>query len=205
MICERKYISMQTTFSETLRTLRKERGFSQQQLANQLFVDRSSIAHWESGRRVPDPILLSRLADCLRVDVGTLLNAAKAEEEAPEVILVDDEEIQLAGAIPILSKAMPGATITGFSKGSEAAAYAGDHRIAVAFLDIELGSSSGLDLCTKLIEINPRTNVVFLTSYPDYAIEAWKTSASGFLVKPLHVEDVEQQIGKLRYPVRGLR
>lgn len=196
---------MQTSFAEILRNFRRERGLSQQQLANRLFVDRTSITHWENGRRIPDPVLLSRLADCLQVDVTVLLGAALGEDNtSPDVILVDDEEIQLAGAIPILSQAMPEATITGFDKGSAAIAYAQMHRIRIAFLDIELGNSSGIDLCEKLIGINPLTNVIFLTSYPDYAIQAWNSNASGFLVKPLHLEDVQKQLKKLRHPVRGV-
>ena len=65
---------------------------------------------------------------------------------------------------------------------------------------IELGTASGLDLSYTLREINPRMNIVFLTSYPDYALDAWKTEASGFLVKPLTPESIKEQIKKLRYP-----
>lgn len=77
-------------------------------------------------------------------------------------------------------------------------------RISVAFLDIELGKTNGLNLCDTLMEINPATNIIFLTSYPDYAIRAWNTSASGFLIKPLHPEDIREQLKKLRFPVRSL-
>ncbi|MBE6003207.1 MAG: response regulator [Lachnospiraceae bacterium] len=48
---------------------------------------------------------------------------------------------------------------------SEAVEYAKTNRIALAFLDIEMGKTNGLELCRTLLEINPRTNVVFLTSY----------------------------------------
>jgi transcriptional regulator with XRE-family HTH domain len=192
-------------FSETLRNLRTERNLSQQQLAQQLYVNRSSIANWESGRRVPDLILMTRLAHILDVDISVLANAASTGSSSPEVIIVDDESILLAGAIPILSEAMPDATITGFMKASEAIDYARDNRISIAFLDIELGSSSGIDLCYTLMDINPLTNVIFLTSYPDYALKAWNTTACGFLVKPLHIEDVNKQLEKLRYPITGVK
>ena len=71
----------------------------------------------------------------------------------------------------------------------------------LALLDIEIGNSSGLDLCRKLHEINPTTNVVFLTAYANYSLDAWKTAASGFLLKPLTPEGVKEQLEKLRYPL----
>ena len=74
------------------------------------------------------------------------------------------------------------------------------NRVALAVLDIELGAASGLDLCRALLDINPRTNIVFLTAYPDYSLDAWKTEASGFLLKPLTPEAVKEQLKKLRYP-----
>lgn len=60
---------------------------------------------------------------------------------------------------------------------------------------------NGLDLCRKLLEINPRTNVVFLTSYMEYSFNAWDTGAYGFLMKPLSKKDVEKQLTRLRFPV----
>ena len=193
---------MENTFAEKIKNLRIKNMLSQQQLASKLFVDRSSIANWENGRRMPDAILISRLAKCLGVDVAELLDAASVESAPPNIILVDDEDILLTGAMTILSDVMPDATITGFTRVSEAVEFANNHRISIAFLDIEIGRNNGLDLCRRLLEINPTTNVIFLTSYPDYALNAWETSTSGFLVKPLHVEDVKEELKKLRFPVR---
>lgn len=192
---------MTNRFGETLRNLRTKRNLSQQQLAQQLYVDRSSVANWENGRRIPDLVLLTRLAQILNVDIAVLTNAAETERESPEVILVDDESILLSGMISILSEAIPEATITGFLKPSEALEYAKKNRISIAFLDIELGKQSGIELCRQLMEVNPLTNVIFLTSYPDYALKAWETKASGFLVKPLAIEDVKEQLTKLRFPI----
>ena len=194
---------MTTGFGDTLRNLRTNQNLSQQQLADRLFVNRSSVANWESGRRIPDLVLLSRIARVFNVDISTLTSASDSEISPAEVIIVDDETILLSGVIPILSDIMPLATITGFSKPSEAIDYARMNKVSIAFLDIELGKVSGLELCNKLMEINPQTNVIFLTSYQDYAIDAWKTAASGFLVKPLHKEDVLEQLKKLRYPILG--
>lgn len=193
---------MSKTFANTLKQLRTERNLSQQQMAELLYVDRSTIAKWENGTRMPDTLLLSRIAECLDIDMQVLLANVELAEEIPNVIMVDDEKIILSGGLPILESVMPNASITGFTKPSDAIKYANSNRIALAFLDIEMGKISGFDLCRELLEINPRTNVIFLTAYMDYSLRAWDTGASGFVLKPLSAEDVRKQLDKLRYPIK---
>ena len=193
---------MNARFSETLRKLREERGLSQKQLGKQMFVNHSTIARWENGTRLPDAAMISRLAKCLGVDTNTLFLLAAESEDSPNVIMVEDSKVILTEGLTVLGDVMPNATITGFIWPLEAIEYAKANRIALAVLDIELGTASGLDLCRTLLEINPRTNVVFLTAYPDYSLDAWNTDACGFMVKPLTPEGVKEQLKKLRYPLR---
>lgn len=191
---------MRILFAETLKKIRTEKGFSQRELAERMYVTRSTVARWESGSRLPDAVMISRLSQCLDTDVNTLLSAAVESDDAPNVIMVDDRKIFLSGALPVLEEVLPNAIITGFTRPSEAVEYAKANRIALAFLDIELGKANGLDLCRALLEINPRTNVVFLTAYVEYSFEAWSTGAGGFLLKPITPESVRAQLKNLRYP-----
>ena len=191
---------MNTMFAETLKKLRKEKGLSQMQLGNKLFVNDSTVTRWENGSRLPDATMIARLAKVLEVDVSTLLASAAESDESPNVIMVDDRKIILTGGLPVLEAVMPNATVTGFTKPSEAIDYARANRVALAFLDIEMGKTSGLELCRTLLEINPRTNVVYLTAYSDYAVDAWSTGASGFMLKPITPEGVQFQLKNLRYP-----
>ena len=192
---------MNILFAENLRKMRTERGLTQKQLGQKLFVSHSTIARWESGSRLPDAAMIPRIAKCLNVDSGRLFHLAAKSDEIPNVIMVDDNEVILSHGLNILEEVMPDATITGFIWPQEAIEYAKTNRVALAILDIELGTASGLELCHTLHEINPCTNIVFLTAYPDYALDAWKTEANGFMVKPLTPEDVREQLKKLRYPV----
>ncbi len=192
---------MSTMFSKTLKKLRAESGISQLQLAERLFVERSTISRWESGNRIPDNRMIARISKLLDADINILLNAAAESDEFSNVIIVDDTKIILKGGIPVLEAVMPNAVITGFTRPSEAVEYAKINLIDLAFLDIELGKTNGLELCRTLLEINPRTNVVFLTSYIGYAFDAWSTGACGFMKKPLTYEGVKEQLKKLRYPV----
>lgn len=51
---------------DNIKRLRKARGISQQQLADQLHVVRQTISKWEHGTSVPDAELLAALATALR-------------------------------------------------------------------------------------------------------------------------------------------
>lgn len=181
---------MTVSFAERLKQFRTEKGLSQQQLAMKMLVDRSSIARWENGTRSPDITLMPRLAECLGVEVSALLNDGNGEHAIPRVILVDDEKPNLAGGLRVLCDTLPGAEITGFLRPSEALMFAKSNPVNLAVLDIELGRSNGFELCEKLIALHPETNVVFLTAWPEHSLEAWKTNACGFLVKPLMPDDV---------------
>lgn len=67
-------------FSENLKTLRKQKGFSQEELASRLHVVRQTISKWEKNLSVPDADTLIRLAEILEVSVSELLGS-KIETE----------------------------------------------------------------------------------------------------------------------------
>lgn len=67
-------------FGENLKTLRKQKGFSQEELAARLHVVRQTISKWEKNLSVPDAGTLIRLAEILEVSVSELLGA-KIENE----------------------------------------------------------------------------------------------------------------------------
>lgn len=191
---------MNTLFAETLRNLRTKKGLSQNQLASLMFVNKTTISKWENGIHLPDAAMITRLAKALDVDIGTLFSTASESDESPKIIMVEDNKPILNYSLQILEKVVPNAMIAGFNKPKMAVEYAKVNRVDLAFLDIELGTASGLDLCRSLLEINPCTNVVYLTAYPDYALDAWDTGACGFMVKPLTPEGIRKQLKILRFP-----
>ena len=67
-------------FGENLKTLRKQKGFSHEELATRLHVVRQTISKWEKNLSVPDADTLIRLAEILEVSVSELLGA-KIENE----------------------------------------------------------------------------------------------------------------------------
>ena len=117
-----------------------------------------------------------------------------------KVLLVDDEELQLLRLENSVKDVLKDVELFVFNNPEKALEEAKKTRIDLAFLDIELGLTNGIDLCNELLEINPRMNIIFLTAYPEYSIKAWNTKASGFMVKPITLEGVKEQLKKLRHP-----
>ena len=191
-------------FGQRIRALRMEKGLSQQQLADLIYVTRKTVSNWESGNRMPDITMLSRLAECLDVETYELIDELNGRDEPPSVVVVEDEPVILKGFVHILSDALPEVQAFGFQTGAEALAYAESNRIDVAFLDVELFGESGVELAEKLMAMHPRVNVVFLTGHAEYMAEAWRLHCSGYILKPLTPEKIRSEIAHLRFPVRGL-
>jgi len=75
-----------TMFSDNLKTLRRQKGMSQEILAQRLNVVRQTISKWEKGLSVPDAEMLTRIAELFEVSVSDLLGMAiKDETEVNEV------------------------------------------------------------------------------------------------------------------------
>ena len=62
-------------FNVNLKTLRKQKGFTQEELAIRVSVVRQTVSKWEKGLSVPDADALQRIADVLDVGVNELLGA----------------------------------------------------------------------------------------------------------------------------------
>lgn len=81
-----------------------------------------------------------------------------------------------------------------------------------AFLDIKLRGMLGIDLAKRVKERSPATRILFCTAYSDYAMEAFKVHAVGYLLKPLNeqklrdaIKQVEQMLAQPPQPTARLR
>lgn len=83
--------------SENIKTIRKSKGLSQQELAVKLNVVRQTVSKWEQGLSVPDSDLLIALSEALETPVSTLLgeNVAEADVDTVKVLSEKLEIINL--------------------------------------------------------------------------------------------------------------
>ena len=63
-----------------LKELRKEKGITQEQLADKLFVSRRTVSRWETGSNMPDLDVLVELADLYDVDLRDILSGQRRNE-----------------------------------------------------------------------------------------------------------------------------
>lgn len=110
------------------------------------------------------------------------------------VIVVDDEPLALHGIGRLVREAAEASEVREFLLPRTALAYARQHRVDAAFLDIEMPGMSGLELAKALKDENPDTHIVFATSYEQYALDAFAVRATGYLLKPARLEDVRREL-----------
>ena len=74
-----------------LQLLRKETGFTQEELAEKLNVSRRTVSRWETGTNMPDLDILMELSDLYEVDLREILsgerNSERMNEELKETVL----------------------------------------------------------------------------------------------------------------------
>lgn len=101
----------------------------------------------------------------------------------------------------LIHKVEPKADLKCFSKVEEAFQYISENKVDVALLDIEMGACSGIEFANMCKDICPQLNIIFVTGYSQYSLEALKLHASGYLLKPVREEDLREELDNLRYPI----
>ncbi|MCI8427032.1 MAG: helix-turn-helix transcriptional regulator [Lachnospira sp.] len=77
--------------SENIKTIRKSKGLSQQELAIKLNVVRQTVSKWEQGLSVPDSNLLISISEVLETPVSTLLGETVIETEVDNVKAISEK------------------------------------------------------------------------------------------------------------------
>ncbi|AUC81847.1 LytTR family DNA-binding domain-containing protein [Lacinutrix sp. Bg11-31] len=110
-------------------------------------------------------------------------------------ILVDDEISNLKGLHKKIDILFPEIKILGsYQKPEDAIIAIEKEQPNILFLDIEMPRMTGFELLSKLKEVN--FQVVFVTAYSEYAIEAFKQSAIDYVLKPIDNNDLVVAVNK---------
>ncbi|TYB77309.1 response regulator transcription factor [Bizionia gelidisalsuginis] len=104
-------------------------------------------------------------------------------------ILIDDEITNLKGLKQKLGKLFPEIQVVHtFQKPEDAIKGLQETQPDLVFLDIEMPRISGFDVLAKLEKIE--FQVIFVTAYSEYAVEAFKQNAVDYILKPIDDEDL---------------
>lgn len=111
--------------------------------------------------------------------------------------LIADDEPHLAAYLKdLLSRLWPELQVVAVARnGLEAAEQVAVHRPDIAFLDIKMPGMTGLEVAQG---IEGRTQVVFVTAFDDYAVQAFEHEALDYVLKPVKSERLEKTIARVR-------
>ena len=111
-----------------------------------------------------------------------------------KLLLVDDDNLALEQLKDSCIHAFPGNQILAFSDPMDALKESVNGRIDIAFLDIHMPRMTGLQLARSLKSRDPETKVIFVTAYPQHALDAYSVRASGYLLKPVDEELIKAEV-----------
>ena len=104
----------------------------------------------------------------------------------PRGLIAEDEQLLRDELAALVREAWPELEIVAVCEdGAEALEAMAAHRPDVAFLDIRMPGLTGLDVAAAAAESSPATQVVFVTAYNQYAIDAFERGAVDYLLKPV--------------------
>jgi len=116
-------------------------------------------------------------------------------------IAVDDEQLALVSIEHSINKALPDINLICFDSPGKSIDFAKENNVDLAFLDIEMVGLNGLQLAKILKDTYSKTNIIFTTGHPQYALDAYDIHASGYLMKPVSDKAITEAMDYLFHPV----
>ncbi len=116
-------------------------------------------------------------------------------------ILVDDELKALKNLEKKIKKIYPDFLHLGsFNQPEKALEFLNNNEVNLVFLDIEMPNLSGFDLLSKVND--PNFEIIFVTAYNQYAIDAIRHAAIGYIVKPIDIDELKDSIEKAQENIK---
>ena len=117
------------------------------------------------------------------------------------MLCVDDEPLMLIMLERAVKEAAPEDEVYSFHYQEDLLEDAKKNGCDVAFLDIHMRGMNGVELAKELKAVNPKMNIIFVTGFSEYAGDAMKLHASGYIMKPVTAEEVKKELSDLRFPM----
>ena len=114
------------------------------------------------------------------------------------VLVVDDEQLAREELCFLLGEVKDVEILGQAADGVEALRLAGELRPDLVFLDVQMPGLTGFEVAKRLIEADVPSQLVFLTAYDQYAIDAFGVNAVDYVLKPIDADRLAQTIGRAR-------
>ncbi len=101
-------------------------------------------------------------------------------------VIAEDEALLRQSLLTLLAEVWPALQVVAeCDDGASALEAIAEHRPDVVFLDIRMPGLTGIEVARGMGEVSPGTQVVFVTAYDQYAIDAFEQGAVDYLLKPI--------------------
>ena len=115
-----------------------------------------------------------------------------------KILITDDEAFLRQDLANALERVLPGQEIDFADSYDAAVAKLRVEFYDIAFCDIQMPGKNGLALAESIKRLSPRTSIIIVTAYSQYALDAFKLFVSGYLLKPVKDRDLEAVLDNLR-------
>ena len=109
-------------------------------------------------------------------------------------ICVDDEAEVLRHTVSSCRSTKLLDNVCGFTRPQEALDWVAENPVDLALLDIDMPGMNGLELARRIQRINPYTAILFITSFSQYALEAYEVHPTAYLLKPFDQARLTREI-----------
>ena len=117
----------------------------------------------------------------------------------PSAVVAEDEQLLREDLLARLREAWPELEIVAACEdGASAVEAIAEGKPDFAFLDIRMPGLTGLEVAAAAAESSPDTQVVFVTAYNQYAIDAFERGAVDYLLKPVSPERLAATVKRLK-------
>ncbi|MFN3792454.1 LytR/AlgR family response regulator transcription factor [Massilia sp.] len=124
-------------------------------------------------------------------------------ESRIKCVVAEDEALLRESLVQLLGEVWPELEIVASCEdGGSALDAIAEHRPEVAFLDIRMPGLSGMEVASNLLAAGIRTEVVFVTAYDQYAVDAFERGAIDYLLKPVARERLAGTVGRVQARLR---
>ncbi|KPU44503.1 transcriptional regulatory protein YehT [Oxobacter pfennigii] len=113
------------------------------------------------------------------------------------IAAVDDERHVLERFAGLVSEVKELELCGLFRTGRQLLSYVKEHPLDAVFLDIEMPGVNGLQLAGQILDLNENIDIVFVTAFNQYAVEAFEVQAIDYIMKPLTEERLEKTVKRL--------
>lgn len=120
-----------------------------------------------------------------------------------KVLIIDDDEGMRTVLGKIISKT-EGFKLTGeASDGESGLSLARSLLPQVVFLDVQMPGMDGVECAKRILDIAPKTFIIFATAHEEYMPEAFELYASDYIMKPFKIERISNTLGRIRGIIEG--